>query len=69
MKQPIQELKTSEISSKVYVISPTQIDFISSNFGDAVAQAMNIKPMAARIRQIASETLKQVLQNAKTMGE
>jgi len=69
MKQPVQELKTSEISSKVYVISPTQIDFISSNFGDAVAQAMNIKPMSARIRQIASDILKQVLQNAKTMGE
>jgi hypothetical protein len=30
---------------------------------------MNIKPMSAKIRQIAAETLKKVLQTAKTMGE
>lgn len=69
MKTPVQELKPAEITSEVYVISPSQIDFISSNFGDAVAQAMNIKPMSAKIRQIAAETLKKVLQTAKTMGE
>ena len=69
MKTPVQELKTSEITSDVYVISPSLLDYISSNFGDAVAQEMNIKPMAAKIREIAAKTLKNVLQKTKTIGE
>ena len=69
MKTNIQQLKTSEITSDVFVISPTQIEWISKNFGDAVAQAMNVKPLAQKIRQIAAETLVNVLRSAKTMGE
>ena len=69
MKSEIQKLKTSEISSDVFIISPTQIDWISKNFGDAVAEAMNVRPLAQKIRQIAAETLVSVLRSAKTMGE
>lgn len=69
MKSEIQKLKTSEISSDVFVISPTQIEWISRNFGDAVAEAMNVRPLAQKIRQIAAETLVNVLRSAKTMGE
>ena len=69
MKSEIQKLKTSEISSDVFVISPAQIEWISRNFGDAVAEAMNVRPLAQKIRQIAAETLVNVLRSAKTMGE
>jgi len=69
IKSGVQQLKTSEISSDVFVISPTQIEWISKNFGDAVAEAMNVKPLAQKLRQIAAETLVNVLRSAKTMGE
>ena len=69
MKSDIQQLKTSEISSDVFVISTTQIEWIAQNFGDAVAQAMNVRPLAQKIRQIAAQTLTDVLRSAKKMGE
>lgn len=69
MKTGIQQLKTSEITSDVFVIAPTQIEWISKTFGDAVAEAMNVRPLSHKIRQIAAETLIQVLRNAKNMGE
>ena len=69
MKTDIQQLKTSEITSEVFVIAPSQIEWISKNFGDAVAEAMNVRPLSQKIRQIAAETLTKVLNNAKKMGE
>lgn len=69
MKHNVQNLKTSDISSDVFVIAPSQIDLISKHFGDAVAEAMNVRPLADKIRQIAAETLIRVLQDAKRMGE
>lgn len=69
MKNDIRELKNSEISSEVFVIAPTQIDFISKTFGTAVAEAMNIRPLSEKIQAIARETLIQTLNHAKKMGE
>ena len=69
MKDNVQMLKTSEISSDVFVISPSLINVISQQFGDAVAEAMNIRPLAQKIRTIASDVLVKTLQGAKTMGE
>ena len=69
MKSDVQELKTSDITSEIFVIAPTQIEYISQRFGDAVAEAMNMRPLAQRIRQIAAETLVKTLKSAKTMGE
>ena len=69
MKNNIQTLKNSEITSNVFVIAPTQIDAISKNFGDAVAEAMNVKPLSHKIREIAAEILVKTLHDAKTMGE
>jgi len=34
-----------------------------------VAEAMNVRPLAGKIRQIAAETLIKVLNDAKKMGE
>ncbi len=69
MKTDIQQLKPSEITSDVFVIAPSQIEWISKNFGDAVAEEMNVRPLAQKIRQIAAETLVRVLHDAKKMGE
>ncbi len=69
MKDDVRMLKTSEISSDVFVITPAQIDIISQQFGDALAEAMNIRPLAQKIRIIASDILVKTLQGAKTMGE
>ena len=69
MKTDVQQLKSSEITSDVFIIAPSQIEWISNAFGDAVAEAMNVRPLSHKIRQIAAETLIQVLNNAKKMGE
>ena len=69
MKSDIQQLKNSEITSEVFVIAPSQIEWISKTFGDAVAEAMNVRPLSQKIRQIAAETLIKVLHNAKKIGE
>ena len=69
MKQEVKILKHNEISSDVFIIAPSQIDAISQKFGDAVAEAMNIRPLSQKIREIAAEILTQILQDAKNMGE
>ena len=69
MKNNIKNLKTTDISSDVFIIAPNQIETISKNFGDAVAEAMNVRPLAGKIRQIAEEIIVKVLCDAKRMGE
>lgn len=69
MKENAKQLQIDNISSDVFVIAPMQIDMISKQFGDAVAEAMNVRPLAGKIRQIAAETLIKVLHDAKKMGE
>lgn len=69
MRNNIQTLKPEQITSDVFIIAPAQIETISNNFGDAVAEAMNVRPLSPKIRQIAAEILTRVLHDAKTMGE
>ena len=69
MKDNIKQLDITNISSDIFVISPVQIDIIAKKFGDAVAEEMNVRPLAGKIRQIARETLIKVLHDAKKMGE
>lgn len=68
MKDPVQKLNTSDISSDVYVIAPTQIEYIATVFGDAVADAMNMRTFSAKIRQIAETSLRHALNAAKKQG-
>ena len=69
MQASFRELKRSEISSEVFIISPAQIDLISKMFGDSVAEAMNVRPLSDKIYQIAKETLIKTLNYAKKSGE
>ena len=68
MKENIQTLKHSEISSDVFIIAPSQIEAISKQFGDAVAEAMNVRPLSQKIRQIAADILIKTLTEAKNTG-
>ena len=69
MRAPVRQLSTSDITSDVYTISPTQIDYIARIFGDGVADAMNMRAFAAKIREIANTSLRHALNNARHMGE
>ena len=70
MRTPeIQNLKPSEITSDVFIINPSQIDFISQTFGNTVAEEMNMRPLSYKLQQIAADTLVKILHAAKTMGE
>jgi hypothetical protein len=68
MKENIQTLKQSEISSDVFIVAPSQIENISKKFGEAVAEAMNVRPLSQKISQIASEILIKTLNDAKNTG-
>ena len=69
MRTSVTELKTSNITSTVYTISPTQIEYIARIFGDSVANAMNMRAFAGRFREIAAQSLNDALTRAKHMGE
>lgn len=68
MKDSVQKLQESQISSEVFIIAPTQIEYISQIFGDAVADAMNMRTFAPKIRQIAKQSLQNALTQAKKQG-
>lgn len=68
MKSNITELKPADITSEVFLISKSQIDFISANFGDAMAEALNLKSLSFKFRKIAADSLVKALNSASTMG-
>jgi hypothetical protein len=68
MKEQARQLNPSDISSEVFIISPTQIEYIAATFGDAVADAMNMRAFSHKIRQIAEHSLRAALGAAKKQG-
>jgi hypothetical protein len=70
MPEPaVQQLNPESITSDVYIIAPTQIEYIAHIFGNTVADTMNMRTFAPKIRQIAEQALRHALQSAKHMGE
>ncbi len=69
MREPVQNLKTTNITSEVFTIAPTQLEYIAQIFGDGVADAMNMRTFAPKIRQIAMQSLRNALGAARHMGE
>ncbi len=69
IKENVYHLNPSNITSEVFVIAPTQIEYIAQIFGDSVADAMNMRTFAQKIRQIAEQSLRTALQGAKHQGE
>ncbi len=69
MQRPeIKRLNPSDITSEVFVIAPSQIEYISQIFGTAVANSMNMRPFASKITQLAQQALRHALTAAKTQG-
>jgi hypothetical protein len=68
MTNAIQKLSENDITSQVFVIAPTQIDFIARNFGDSVAAAMNMRTFAPKLRELARAALVDALAAAKKQG-
>ncbi len=68
MKPQVQQLKTSDITSEVFTVAPTQIEYIAQIFGDNVADAMNMRTFAPKIRQIAEDALRNALMAARRQG-
>ena len=69
MRENVQQLKTSDITSEVYTISPTQMEYIARIFGDKVADELNMRAFSARIRQLAYASLRHALNAARHAGE
>ncbi len=69
MKENVYRLSPSNITSDVFVIAPTQIEYIAQLFGDSVADAMNMRTFAQKLRQIAEQSLVTALKAAKHQGE
>lgn len=69
MREPIQNLNTADITSEFYTIAPTQLEYIARLFGNTVADQMNMRTFAPKIRQIAEHALRHALSAARTMGE
>ena len=52
MQNQVQKLNPESITSDVYIIAPTQIEYIAHIFGNTVADTMNMRPFAQKIRQM-----------------
>ncbi|MBO4672455.1 MAG: hypothetical protein J5608_02265 [Alphaproteobacteria bacterium] len=65
----VTNLKLTEITSDVYTIAPTQMEYIATLIGNTVADNMNMRAFAPKIRSIAMQALKVALKSARTMGE
>ncbi|MCQ2562308.1 MAG: hypothetical protein MJ158_01665 [Alphaproteobacteria bacterium] len=69
MRENVQTLQTTDISSEIFTIAPTQIEFISNQIGNFLAEQMQLRPLATKIKNIAHDSLIRALQSAKTMGK
>ncbi len=69
MKETVQQLKPENITSDIFVIAPTQIDYIARVFAKNFADSMNMRTFAERIYSIANESLRMALKSARKMGE
>ncbi len=68
MQGPIHTLNPKDITSDVFIVAPTQIEYIARLFGNTVADTMNMRTFAPKIRQIAEQALRHALTSAKTQG-
>ena len=68
-EQQARRLNPANITSQVYIIAPTQIEYISQIFADSVADAMNMRTFAQKIPQIAEQSLRTALSAARHQGE
>ena len=59
MREPTaRRLNPANITSEVYIVAPTQIEYISQIFADSVADTLNLRTFAQKIRQIAHSIIR-----------
>ena len=68
-EQTVRRLNPANITSEVYIVAPTQIEYISQIFADNVADTLNLRTFAQKIRQIAEQSLRTALSAARQQGE
>ncbi len=68
-EQVVKNLKTTDITSEIYTIAPTQMEYIATTIGNTVADSMNMRAFAPKIRGIAMQALQAALKSARHMGE
>lgn len=68
-EQTVRRLNPANITSEVYIVAPTQIKYISQIFADNVADTLNLRTFAQKIRQIAEQSLRTALSAARHQGE
>ena len=68
MREQVNELNPQAITSEVFLVSPSQLDYIADVFSKNFADAMNMRTMAGRIEQIAKESLSAAFKAARRMG-
>ncbi len=69
MQESVHKLNPANITSDVFIVAPTQIEYIARLFGNTVADTMNMRTFAPKIRQIAEQALRHALGAAKKQGE
>ena len=69
MKDQIQQLQPINITSDVFIISPAQLEYIAGVFSKNFADSTNMRTFSGRICEIARESLRTALKEAKKMGE
>ena len=62
------KLRPEQISSEVFIVAPTQINHIAELFANSVADTMNMRAFAPKIRALAEKSLRTALQSAKKQG-
>ena len=69
MKERVKQLQPINITSDVFIISPAQLEYIAGVFSKNFADSMNMRTFSGRICEIARESLRAALKEAKKMGE
>ena len=67
--QTVQNLQTSDITSDVYTIAPMQMEYIATQVANMVADEMNMRAFAPKIRSITMTAIQAALKSARHMGE
>jgi len=67
-KTPPVDLTPEQIASAVFIIAPAQLSYVAEVFANNVANALNMRAFAPRIRKIAESSLREALGTAKKMG-
>ncbi len=68
MKDTPFKLSESQVTSEIFTISPTQIDFIAKMFADSVADGMNMRAFAPKFKDCAKAAIVESLKAARRMG-